>query len=96
MEVSGEKGEASESKQPRSESSLEELLNSLIPKGGDIGGIFIPREEVDSLKEGTKWMVVMRVLTTRPFSVISMKKPCASPGRRSSRLALGMLRRIGL
>jgi hypothetical protein len=74
MAASGEKGEASGSEQPRSEPSLEELLKSLNLKGEDIGGVFVPKEEVDSLKEGTKWKAVMRVLTTRPFSAISMKK----------------------
>jgi hypothetical protein len=53
---------------------LDELLKSLNLRGEDIGGVFVPKEEVESLKEDTKWMAVMRVLTPRPFSATSMKK----------------------
>jgi hypothetical protein len=37
-------------------------------KGEDIDGMFKPKNEVESLKESSKWMVVMRILTTQPFS----------------------------
>jgi hypothetical protein len=69
------KGEASGSaSQVQSEPSLDDLLRSLNIKGEEIGGIFVPKEEVESLKDGTKWMAVMTVLTARPFTAISMKK----------------------
>ena len=56
------------------EPSLEELLRSLNLKGEDLGGVFVAKEEVESLKKSTKWMAVMKLLTTKPFSVASLKK----------------------
>jgi hypothetical protein len=56
------------------EPSLEELLKSLNLKGEDIEGLFVAKEEVENLKEEAKWMAVMKVLTTKPFSAISLKK----------------------
>jgi hypothetical protein len=57
-----------------SEPSLEELLRSLDLKGEDIGGVFVAKKDVDSLKEGTKWMAVMRLHSRKPFSTTSLKK----------------------
>jgi hypothetical protein len=74
MAADGGKAEAGGSSGPRSEPSLDELLRSLNIKGEDIGGVVVQKEAMESLKEGTKWMAVMRVLTSRPFSAISMKK----------------------
>jgi hypothetical protein len=54
--------------------SLEELLWILNLKGEDIEGNFLFKEEVESLEEGTKWMVVMCLLTSKTFSVMSLKK----------------------
>jgi hypothetical protein len=34
----------------------------------------VAKEQIDELKEDTKWMAVMRLLTTRPFGVASLKK----------------------
>jgi hypothetical protein len=75
MAAGGEEGEASGSaSQIRSEPSLDDLLRSLNIKGEEIGGVFVPKKEVEALKDGTKWMAVMTVLTPRPFIAISMKK----------------------
>ncbi|KAK1618262.1 hypothetical protein QYE76_023779 [Lolium multiflorum] len=54
--------------------SLEELLRSLKLFGVDIGGISVAKEEVEALKEGTKWMAVMRLLSSKNFSAASLKK----------------------
>jgi hypothetical protein len=73
MEGVSEKGEASNS--AVREPSLDELLSSLNLKGGgDIGGVLVPKEEVESLKEETKWMAVMKLLSPKPFSATSLKK----------------------
>ncbi|KAM0890519.1 hypothetical protein ACQ4PT_027005 [Festuca glaucescens] len=70
-----EKGEGSGSAgKTRSEPTIEELLESLNLKGEDIEGFFVPKSEVESLKEGTKWMAVMKLLSPKPFSATSMKK----------------------
>jgi hypothetical protein len=54
--------------------SIEELLKSLNLKEEDIEGVFVKKSEVDSLKEGTRWMAVMRLHTSKPFSAQSLKK----------------------
>jgi hypothetical protein len=46
------------------EESLEDLLRSLNLKEDEIGGLFVARNEVKALKESTKWMAVMCVLTS--------------------------------
>jgi hypothetical protein len=46
------------------EESLEDLLRSLNLKEDEIGGLFVARNEVEALKESTKWMAVMCVLTS--------------------------------
>jgi hypothetical protein len=56
------------------EPSLEELLKSLNLKEEDIGGFFVAKEQIDELKEETKWMAVMRLLTTKSFSRSSLNK----------------------
>jgi hypothetical protein len=56
------------------EPSLEDLLNSLNLKWEDIKDLFIAKAEVGTLKEEVKWMAVMRLLTTKPFSRMSLKK----------------------
>ncbi|KAK1662775.1 hypothetical protein QYE76_050934 [Lolium multiflorum] len=60
--------------QAGSEPSLEDLLQSLNLKGEDIGGVFVAKSEVEALKEGSRWMAVMRLLTPRPYSTTSLKK----------------------
>ncbi|XP_071677284.1 uncharacterized protein [Lolium perenne] len=60
--------------QAGSEPSLEDLLQSLNLKGEDIGGVFVAKSEVEALKEGAKWMAVMRLLTPRTYSTTSLKK----------------------
>ncbi|KAM0873893.1 hypothetical protein ACQ4PT_037777 [Festuca glaucescens] len=75
MAAAQEKGEGSGSAgHMGSEPSLEELLLSLNIKGGDIGGIFVAKADVESLKEGSKWMAVMRLLSSKPFSATSLEK----------------------
>ncbi|KAK1697376.1 hypothetical protein QYE76_014073 [Lolium multiflorum] len=37
-------------------------------------GLFVARNEVEALKESTKWMAVMRVLTSKAYSATSLKK----------------------
>ncbi|KAK1611919.1 hypothetical protein QYE76_035592 [Lolium multiflorum] len=54
--------------------SLEDLLQSLKIKGDDLGGIFVPKAEVEALKEDSKWMAVLKVLTTKTFSAASLKQ----------------------
>ncbi|KAK1627641.1 hypothetical protein QYE76_001956 [Lolium multiflorum] len=54
--------------------SLEDLLQSLKIKGDDLGGIFVPKAEVEALKEDSKWMAVLKVLTTKTFSASSLKQ----------------------
>jgi hypothetical protein len=56
------------------EPSLEDLLNSLNLKGEDIKDLFVAKAEMETLKEEVKWMAVMRLLTTKPFSRTSLKK----------------------
>jgi hypothetical protein len=74
MEAGKEKGESSRTVDQAVEPLLEELLRSLNLKGEDIEGFFVAKGEVESLKEEVKWMAVMRLLTTKPFSAISLKK----------------------
>jgi hypothetical protein len=76
MADSKEKGEASSTagKAGGQEPSLEELLRSLNLKGEDIDGLFVAKDEVESLKEEAKWMAVMKLMTTKPFSAVSLKK----------------------
>jgi hypothetical protein len=72
-----EKGEGSRSEsvdRMGSEPSLEELLECLNLKGEDIEGVFVAKKDVENLKEETKWMAVMRLQTTKPFSATSLKK----------------------
>jgi hypothetical protein len=38
------------------------------------GGAFVPKEEVEMLREEKKWMAVMRLLSPKPFSAASLKK----------------------
>jgi hypothetical protein len=73
MAAEGEKGEASGSA-TRSETTLYEMRRGLNLRGEDIGGVFVPKEETETLKEDTKWMAVLRVLTPKPFSAESLKK----------------------
>jgi hypothetical protein len=54
--------------------SLEELMRSLKLTGADIGGISVAKEVVEALKEDTKWMAVMRLLSSKTFSAASLKK----------------------
>jgi hypothetical protein len=56
------------------EPSLEELLRSLNLRGEDIEGLVVAKDVVESLKEEAKWMTVIRLLTTKPFSAVSLKK----------------------
>ena len=64
MAATSEKGEASGvDGQIWSKVSLAEFLCSLNLK-----------RKVESLKEGAKWMVVMRLLSLRPLSATSLKK----------------------
>ncbi|KAM0887405.1 hypothetical protein ACQ4PT_029062 [Festuca glaucescens] len=56
------------------EPSLEELLCSLNLRGEDIDGLFVAKTEVENLKEEKKWMTVMCLLTSKPFSAVSQKK----------------------
>jgi hypothetical protein len=76
MAEAKDKGEASSTtgKAGGQEPTLEELLRSPNLKGEDIDGLFVTKDEVESLKEEAKWMVVMKLLTTKPFSVVSLKK----------------------
>jgi hypothetical protein len=48
-----EKGEASGSAAQGGEQSLDELSRSLNIKGDDIGDVFVPKVEVETLKEET-------------------------------------------
>jgi hypothetical protein len=57
-----------------SEPSLDELLRSLNLRGEDIEGLFVAKSEVEILKEEKKWMAVIRVLTSKPFSAASLKQ----------------------
>ncbi|KAM0837639.1 hypothetical protein ACQ4PT_061506 [Festuca glaucescens] len=57
-----------------SEPSLEDLLESLNLKGEDIEGVFVAKKDVENLKEEAKWMAVIRLQTTKPFSAMSLKK----------------------
>jgi hypothetical protein len=56
-----------------SEPSLEELLQSLDLKE-KIGAIFVAKKDVETLKEGSKWMAIMKLLTTKTLSATSLKK----------------------
>ena len=58
----------------RSNPSLEDLLQSLKIKGEDLGGVFVPKAEVEALKEGSKWMAVLKVLTSKTFSTSSLMR----------------------
>jgi hypothetical protein len=68
------RSEASRKMDQAPEHTLEELLRSLNLKGEDIDGFVVARSEVETLKEGTKWLAVARLLTSKPFSVTSLKK----------------------
>ncbi|KAM0864824.1 hypothetical protein ACQ4PT_043653 [Festuca glaucescens] len=75
MAATKEKGEASgTADQTAKEPTLEELLCKLNLKGEDIAGLFVAKEEVEILKEEVKWVAVIRLLTTKPFSGTSLKK----------------------
>ncbi|KAK1683807.1 hypothetical protein QYE76_044655 [Lolium multiflorum] len=67
-EASGTTGKAG------TEPTLDDLLKIWKLKGEDIGGVFVPKSEVEALKEGAKWMAVMPLLTMKPFSATSLKK----------------------
>ncbi|KAM0910939.1 hypothetical protein ACQ4PT_013813 [Festuca glaucescens] len=56
------------------EPSLEELLRSLNLWGEDIEGLCVAKSVVENLKEEKKWMPVIRVLTSKPFSAASLKQ----------------------
>jgi hypothetical protein len=73
MAAAKEKGGTS-SPTMESEPSIEDLLRSLNLKGEDNGGIFVAKSETESLKEGSKWMAVMKGLSGKPFSATSLKK----------------------
>jgi hypothetical protein len=73
MATAREKGELSGSMERMgSEPSLEELLQSLDLKEEEIGGIFVAKKDVESLKERSKWMAIMKLLMTKTFSAISL------------------------
>ncbi|KAM0869057.1 hypothetical protein ACQ4PT_040922 [Festuca glaucescens] len=75
MDAAKEKGEASgETSQAGKEPSLEDLLSSLNLKEEDIEGMFVAKKDVEALKEEVKWMAVMRLLSSKPFSAMSLKK----------------------
>jgi hypothetical protein len=75
MAVTREKGEGSGSGGlSGSDPTLEELLRSLNLKGEDIGGVFVAKAEVESLKEDSKWLAVMKLMSSKPFSATSLKK----------------------
>ncbi|KAK1650403.1 hypothetical protein QYE76_068208 [Lolium multiflorum] len=75
MAAAPEKGEGSGSAGRKgSEPALEDLLLSLNIKEEDIGGVFVAKADVESLKEGSKWMAVMRLLSSKPFSAASLEK----------------------
>jgi hypothetical protein len=75
MAAAKEKGDASgETPQAGKEPSLEDLLKSLNLKEEDIEGLFVAKKEVDALKEEVKWRAVMRLLSSKPFSAVSLKK----------------------
>jgi hypothetical protein len=75
MAADYEKGEGSKTaSQMGSEMALEELLRSLNLKGEDIAGISVAKNEVESLKQDTKWMAVMCLLSPKPFCATSLKK----------------------
>ncbi|KAK1698726.1 hypothetical protein QYE76_015423 [Lolium multiflorum] len=75
MAATQDKGEGSGSAgRLGTEPALEDLLLSLNIKEEDIGGIFVAKADVESLKEGSKWMAVMRLLSTKPFSAMSLEK----------------------
>jgi hypothetical protein len=56
------------------EPTLEELRQTLNLKGEEIGGLFVAKEQVEELRESTKWMAVMKVLSSKPFIATSLKK----------------------
>jgi hypothetical protein len=63
MAADYEKGEGSKTaSQMGSEMALEELLRSLNLKGEDIAGISVAKNEVESLKQDTKWMAALAEL----------------------------------
>ncbi|KAK1679896.1 hypothetical protein QYE76_040744 [Lolium multiflorum] len=65
-----EKGEASgASSFPGPVLPIEDLLKRLNLKGEDIGGLFVAKDEVASLKAGSRWML----LTLKPYSAASLK-----------------------
>jgi hypothetical protein len=75
MAAPSEKGEASGvGKGLGPEPSLDELLRSLNIKGDEIKGLFVAKDEVETLREGAKWMAVIRLLSSRPYSAASLKK----------------------
>jgi hypothetical protein len=54
--------------------SLEALLRSLQITGDDLEGLFVPKEEVKSLREDSKWMAVVKLLSSKPFSAVALEK----------------------
>jgi hypothetical protein len=44
-------------------------LFSLNIKGDGIDGFVMEKSEVESLKEGSKWLAAMRLLSPKPFNV---------------------------
>ena len=75
MAAASGKGDVSGSAtQPGSGLDLDELLKSLNLREEDIEGLAVAKEEVETLKEGTKWMAVMRLLSSKMFSATLLKK----------------------
>jgi hypothetical protein len=54
--------------------SLEALLWSLQITGDDLEGLFVPKEEVKSLREDAKWMAVVKLLSSKSFSAVALEK----------------------
>ncbi|KAK1692881.1 hypothetical protein QYE76_009578 [Lolium multiflorum] len=48
------------------------------PEGGGHWRLFVAKEQIDELKEEMMWMALMRLLTTKPFNVASLKKTMSS------------------
>jgi hypothetical protein len=57
-------GGASGSKPPV---DLQEMLKKLVLKDEELDDVVLPKEDVVNLKEGARWMAVVRVHTTRHF-----------------------------
>jgi hypothetical protein len=56
------------------EPTLGEMLSSLNIKSEDIGGVFVRKEEVETLKGGDEVDGVMKLLSSKPFNMASLKK----------------------